>query len=127
MLPLLLFHKAFHLLQFLFFCASVNHCFKAIIGAPSTSFNFSVIFYKLHLHCLYCVFHVFASFESTTIIHRWGSSDEAIGSFWDIPKFWVILLGPIKLLGSGFLGLVISGLLMCVKLIYVLSSFHMLF
>ena len=58
MLPLLLFHKAFHLLQFLFSCVFANHCFKVIIEAPSMSFNFSVSFYKLCLHCLRCVFRV---------------------------------------------------------------------
>ena len=45
-----------------------------------------------------------------SIVYRWGSSDEAIGGFWDILRFGFIPLGPIKLLGSGFLGLVISGL-----------------
>ena len=45
-----------------------------------------------------------------SIVHWWGSSDEAISGFWDIPKFGFISLGPVKLLSSGFLGFVISGL-----------------
>ena len=35
----------------------------------------------------------------------WGSGDEAIGGFWDIPPLVLV-----KLLGSRFLGLVICGL-----------------
>ena len=105
--PLLLFHKVFHLLQFLFSCAFMNHCFKAIIRAPSTSSNFSVSFYNLV--CIasvvffmssfleyFCFYKVFSSFGGTSIVHQWGSSEKTIGSFWDIPKFGVILLGPVK-------------------------------
>ena len=117
MLPLLLFHKAFHLLQFLFSCASANRCLKAVIGAPSTSFNFSMSFYKLRLHCLCCVFRVSVSevfvFIKLSLLLRVRSSfagDEATGGFWDTPKFGDTLLGLAKLLGSGFLGFVISGL-----------------
>ena len=43
-------------------------------------------------------------------VDQWGSGDEALGGFWDIPKFGVIPLGPVKVLGSGFLCFVISGL-----------------
>ena len=39
-----------------------------------------------------------------SIVHQWGSGDEVIGSFWDIPRFGVILLGPVKLIGLGFFG-----------------------
>ena len=58
----------------------------------------------------FCVYKVFASFKGVSIVHRWDFGDKAIGDFWDIHKFKVILLGPVKLLVSGFLGLVISGL-----------------
>ena len=57
-LPLLLFHKAFCLLQFRFSYAFPNFYFKEIIGGPSTTFNFSVSFLKLSLHCPCCVFCV---------------------------------------------------------------------
>ena len=43
-----------------------------------------------------------------SIIHRWGSGDEAIDGFWDILEFRVIPLGLVKLLGSGFLGLLLG-------------------
>ena len=49
-----------------------------------------------------CVYEVFASFEGASIVQRWGSGDEAIGDFWDIPWFGVILLGLVKVPGSGF-------------------------
>ena len=45
-----------------------------------------------------------------SIVHRWGSGDETIGGFWDIPRYGFIPLGLVKLLGLGLLGLVISEL-----------------
>ena len=67
-----------------------------------------MFFVSLFLGC-FCVQRVFTSFEGASIVHRWGSSNGAIGNFWDISRFRVIPLGPIKILGSGFLGLVING------------------
>ena len=29
----------------------------------------------------FCVYKVFASFEGASIVHQWGSGDEAIGGF----------------------------------------------
>ena len=57
-LPLLLFHKAFCLLQFRFSCAFANFSFKGIIGGPLTTFNFPVSFFKLRLYCPCCIFYV---------------------------------------------------------------------
>ena len=39
-----------------------------------------------------------------------GSGDKVASCFWDTLRFGDILLGPAKLLGSGFLGFVINGL-----------------
>ena len=39
-----------------------------------------------------------------------GSSDKVMGGFWDTPRFGDTLLGLTKLLGSRFIGFVISGL-----------------
>ena len=92
----------------------------------------SMSFYKLGLHFLYYFFififyfilfyflspfleyfvieRVFSSFDGASLVHRWGAVGESIGGFWDISWFWVIPLGPIDLLGLGFLSLVTSGL-----------------
>ena len=90
MLPLLLFHKVFCLLQFRFSCTSVNFFFNRIIKGPSTTFNFPVNFFKLCLYYPYCVFCVSiygvflgyivsAAFEGASIVHWWG--DKAVGGF----------------------------------------------
>ena len=49
--------------------------------------------------------------KGAIINRRWGSSDDAAGSVWDIPKFEDIPLGSSKVPSSGFLGLITSGLL----------------
>ena len=119
MLPLLLFHKAFCLLQFRFSYASANFSFKGIIGGLSTTFNFSVSFFKLHLYCPCCVFCVsvcrvflgyksFAAFKGAFIVLRLG--DEVVGRFWDTPRYEVIPLGLTKLPSPRFLGFVTGGL-----------------
>ena len=55
-------------------------------------------------------YKVFVSFDGVFIVRRWGSSDEAVGGFWDTHRFWVIPLGPVKLPSQGFLSFVTSGL-----------------
>ena len=123
MLPLLLFHKFFHLLQFIFSCASTNRYFKAIIGAPSTSFKFSMSFYKLRLHYLRCVFHVsisgvflclevFASFKGVSIIHHWGSGDEAISGFLGYSQ---VYSNPIRSRKASWFGVLRVGHLWVIK------------
>ena len=57
-LPFLLFHKTFFLLQFHFSYAFANFYFKGIIRGPSTTFNFSVCFFNLRLYYPCCVFCV---------------------------------------------------------------------
>ena len=60
----------------------------------------------------FCVYEVFASFKGAPTIYRWGFGDEAIrlGCFWGIPRFRIIPLGPIKLLGFVFLSSTVNGL-----------------
>ena len=42
-----------------------------------------------------------ASIEGASTVHWWGSGDEAIGVFWDIPEFGVIPLGVVSFLVRG--------------------------
>ena len=121
---LLRFHKALWLLQFSFSCASANFSFKEIIGDPLTTFDFSVSFCNSNLVCIaFSMLFFVAPFvkyfwvrkflflsEGAIIICRWGFGDDAVGSFWDIPRFGGILLGSTKVPSSGFLGFVTSGL-----------------
>ena len=116
MLPLLLFQKAFCLLQFHFSYAYSNFSFKGIIRGPSTTFNFLVSFFKLRLYCPCCVFcffvcGVFWVIKFLLLLRACPSfGDEAVGGFWDTPRVGVIPLGLLKLPSLGFLGFVTGGL-----------------
>ena len=48
--------------------------------------------------------------EGAIIIRRWGPGDDAVGGFWEIPRFRILPLGYVKVPSSGFIGLVTSGL-----------------
>ena len=70
------------------------------------------------LLCIFCDsvcwvflgYNVFVSFEGAFVVRQWGSNDEAVGIFWDTPKFGDIPLGPANLPSPGLLGFVTSGL-----------------
>ena len=95
---LLRFHKALCLLQFYFSCASANFSFKGIIRDRLTTFDFPVSICDSNLICIaffvamfveyFWVRKFFLLFEDAIFIRRWGSGDDAVGSMWDVPRFW---------------------------------------